>query len=147
MPDVTHDHPCPLSRAVDLEICGHAAVERERPARGRRDAGPWRDQRPEGPAGRTDEGVLRLRADEVRLWLAARVRALEREQGAGGRERTTEGEGVTAIENALAGALRPAVDRGCCVRRFPPDDCVTGEARALPQHSRLIRAEPGQQRN
>src|SRR2546426_6086143 len=112
MSEVTHDDPRPLSRAVDLEICGHVAVERERPARRHRDARTRRDQRPEGAAGRTDEGVRRLRAGEVRLRLAARVRALEREQGAGGRERTTEGEGVAAIENALAGALRPAVDRG-----------------------------------
>src|SRR3989442_5186245 len=114
MSEVTHDDPRPLSRAVDLEICGHAAVERERPARRRRDARPRRDQRPEGAAGRTDESVLRLRADEVRLRLAARVRALEREQRAGGRKRPTEGKGVTAIENALAGRLRPAGDLAGC---------------------------------
>jgi len=109
MSDVAHDDPRPLARAIDLEICGEAFVEGDRIARRRRDARPRPDQRSEGAARRTDEDVLCLRADEVRLWLAARVCALERDERAGRRERPAKGKRVAAIEHTLAAAPGPFV--------------------------------------
>jgi hypothetical protein len=146
MSNVAHDDPDPLAFAVDFEICGHATVERERIAQRRHGALPRPNQRPEWALRWTDESVLCLWADEVRLRLTAGICALECEERAGGRERSTKGKRVAAVENALAPALRPLVHRALCACRFPPDDRVAGEGWALPQDPRLIRTEPGQER-
>ena len=104
----------------------HAAVERKRIAQRRHGAFPRPDQRQEGASRWTDESVLCLWADEVRLRIAAGICALEREERSGGRERSTQGKRVAAIENALTSAIRPPVKRARCACRFPPHDRVAG---------------------
>src|SRR5882724_4957042 len=147
MSDVAHHDANSLAFTVDLEICGHAAVERERVAQRRHGALPRPNQRPEGALRWTDESVLCLWADEVRLRLAAGICAFEGEERARGRERSTKGKRFAAIENTLAAVLRPLMKCARSACRFPPNDRVTGEGRALPQHPRLISAESGQKRN
>jgi hypothetical protein len=137
---VANDHAHPVTAAVRLDVGGDVSVESERGARGREHAGVRPDEGPVVPARRADERVRDLWTDEVRLRRAARVRAAEGEQRAGGCDRSGQGERAAAVDDALAAARRPAVDRAAGSRRLAPHDALAAEHGPLPEHARVNRA-------